>query len=91
MSDKGKIGGKYERITATGYYGRNDAGNPRFMRSNDAGVKREFEGSRSNEYTFSDKEHGTHTITAESYEDALRIAESMGYTRGDYRKRRRGR
>ena len=89
---KRKIGGKYERVTdAIGYYGRNEAGNPQFIGSNEAGIQREFIGSRTKEYTFSDTEHGTHTITADSYEEALRIAESMGYTRGDYRKRRRGR
>ena len=97
MSDKGKIGGKYERITATGYYGRNDAGNKMEFVPKDAGDKVGFKGSRSNEYTFSDIEHGTHTFVASKLEDALRMAEAMGYTREDYKprkdykRRRRGR
>lgn len=91
MSDKGNRGGKYSAtIRGQGYFGRNVAGNPQFIGNKDAGIKREFVGSNTKEYTFSDVEHGTHTITAESYDEALRIAESMGYTRGDYKKRRRG-
>lgn len=85
---KRRIGGKYVRITdADGYYGRNSAGTKMEFLPNDAGIKREFVGSKTKEFTFSDTIHGTHTITATSYEEALRIAESMGYTRGDYRKR----
>lgn len=41
------------------------------------------------EYTFSDTIHGTHTFTASSYPDALRQAESMGYTASDYKKRKK--
>ena len=86
---KRKIGGKYIRITdATGYFGRNDAGDQRYMGGGGEPTKREFIGSETKEYTFSDTVHGTHTITAQSYEEALRIAESMGYTRSDYKKRR---
>lgn len=84
--------GKYPSANSkgSGYFGRNDAGQyPDFV-PKDWGTDVGFVGSRTQEYTFSDVEHGTHTITAESYDEALRIAESMGYTRGDYKKRRRG-
>lgn len=85
---KRRIGGKYVRVTdADGYFGKNDAGNKRYKGGGGEPEKREFIGSNTKEYTFSDTIHGTHTITAQSYEEALRIAESMGYTRGDYRKR----
>lgn len=86
--------GKYSEANprGQGYFGNNEAGNRLDFVPKDWGVNREFVGSKSREYTFSDTEHGTHTITAESYQEALRIAGSMGYTRGDYRKRRgRGR
>lgn len=92
MAIKKYRGGKYSFTRrGQGYFGNNDAGNPQYMGSATAGVKREFIGSNTKEYTFYEKEHGTHTITAESYEEALRIAESMGYTASDYKKRRRGR
>lgn len=82
--------GKYSEINprGQGYYGLNSAGNKQDFAPKEAGVKREFIGSKSQEYTFSDRVHGTHTITAESYEEALRIAESLGYTASDYKKRR---
>ena len=85
--------GKYSSVNpeGQGYFGRNTAGNPQHFEDNTAGTKREFIGSTTKEYTFSDQVHGTHTIAANSYEEALRIAESMGFTRGDYRKRKRGR
>lgn len=51
------------------------------------GIDREFIGSRSKEYTFSDTQHGTHTFSAVSYRDALRQAEAMGYTASDYKRR----
>jgi len=87
---KGKYRGKYPNANprGQGYFGRNDAGNPQFIGDRAGGIKREFVGSNTKEYTFSDKQHGTHTITASSYEEALRVAESMGYTASDYRKRR---
>lgn len=85
---KRKIGGKYVRLaSADGYYGREDAGIKRTIGSDEAGVKREFVGSKTREFTFSNRTYGTHTITAESFEEALRIAESMGFSRGDYKKR----
>lgn len=91
MAIKRHRGGKYPiESLANGYYGRNEAGTPQEFIGKTAGDKREFVGSKTKEYTFSDTIHGTHTITAESYEEALRIAESMGYTRSDYKKRRRG-
>lgn len=86
---KERRGGKYPiQAQTNGYYGNNDAGNKHELVEKEWGTPREFVGSKTQTYTFSDKEHGTHTITAESYEEALRIAESMGYTRGDYRNQR---
>lgn len=87
---KGKYRGKYPDANprGQGYFGRNDARNPQFIGNGAGGIKREFVASNTKEYTFSDKQHGTHTITASSYEEALRVAESMGYTASDYRKRR---
>lgn len=81
--------GKYHgvKLDGSGYFGRNDAGTKHELMPGSAGNRREFEGSRTKEYTFSDIEHGTHTIPATSYEEALRIAESMGFTRDDYKKR----
>ena len=85
---KRRIGGKYVRVlNANGYSGSADAGTKHELTPKDAGDKREFVGSKSREFTFSDTVHGTHTITAESFEEALRIAESMGFTIADYKKR----
>lgn len=93
VNQKKRYMGKYPEVNPSGqgYYGSNDAGVKRKFVGAEAGTKREFIGSRTTEYTFYNEAHGTHTIAAESYEEALRIAESLGYTRGDYRKRRRGR
>lgn len=89
MADKGKRGGKYSAtVRGQGYFGRDTAGNPQEFGTRDWETKREFVGSRTQEYTFSDKIHGTHTFTAVSYKEALRMAESEGYTASDYRKRR---
>ena len=88
---KGKYGGKYPLVNkrGQGYFGRNEAGTtPEFV-PKDWGDKVGFVGSDTKEYTFSDRVRGTRTITAESYEDALRIAQSLGYTASDYRKRPR--
>lgn len=89
---KGKYRGKYSDANprGQGYFGRNTAGNPQEFGTKDWGTEREFIGSRTQEYTFSDKIHGTHTFTAISYEEALRMAESEGYTASDYKRRRRG-
>lgn len=93
VNQKKRYMGKYSEVNpgGQGYYGRNNAGTIQRFVGAEAGTKREFIGSRTIEYTFYNEAHGTHTITAESYEEALRIAESLGYTRSDYRKRRRGR
>ena len=95
MAVKEHRGGKYSAtVREQGYFGRNTAGNPQFIGNNTAGIRREFVGSDTEEYTFYNERHGTHTITAQSYEDALRIANSMGYTAADYRsdyRKRRGR
>lgn len=81
--------GKYPEANpeGQGYYGRNDAGQKMEFTPNTAGVDREFVGSPSQEYTFSNARLGTLTFTAESWEEALRIARSRGFTRGDYKKR----
>ena len=71
-----------------GYFGKNDAGQRQEFVPKDWGTPVGFIGSNTKEYTFSDRVHGTHTITAESYEEALRIAESMGFTRSDYKRKR---
>lgn len=82
--------GKYPEVNphGQGYYGNNEAGNPQEFTEKNWGTQREFVSSRTQEYTFSNTEHGTHTFTAIRYEDALRMAESMGYTRSDYKPRR---
>ncbi len=82
MSDKGKIGGKHQRI---GYYGNNDAGVRQEGKSNTAGQKHEFEGSQSQEYTFYSPSKGTITITARSFDEAWRKAKILGYSRRNYR------
>lgn len=85
--------GKYSSAnpSGSGYYGNNEAGNKRYKQGGGEPTKRYFIGSQSKEYTFSDVEHGTHTFTATSFSEALRQAESMGYTRGDYEKRKKKR
>ena len=82
--------GKYSEATprGQGYFGRDDAGNKRYKEGGSTPDKREFIGSGMEEYTFSDELHGTRTIVAESYPEALRIAESFGYTKDDYKKRK---
>lgn len=87
---KKRYGGKYEKINpqGSGYYGNNTAGNTQEFSSKNWGTDVGFVGSNTKEYTFSDNVHGTRTITAESFPEALRIAESLGYTQSDYRKRR---
>lgn len=86
---KGKLGGRYERVSSgrRRHLDEDEAGRVRRANPDIAGQRRDFVGSASRQYTFSDTVHGTHTFTAETYADALRIAESMGYTRADYRKR----
>lgn len=92
-NQKKRYMGKYSSANpeGSGYFGRNDAGQRQNFVPKDWGTDVGFVGSNTQEYTFSDELHGTHTITAESFPEALRIAESMGFTRGDYKKRgRRG-
>lgn len=86
---KRRIGGKYVRRTtdASGYYGNNDAGDKHQLKPKGWGTKREFVGSNTSTYTFSDTIHGTHTFTASSFADALRQALAMGFTESDYKKR----
>lgn len=92
INHKKEYKGKYPDANprGQGYFGREDAGNPQEFVPKESGIKREFVGSRTKEYTFSDTTHGTHTFTAIRYEDALRMAEAMGYTASDYEKRKRG-
>lgn len=86
---KEKRGGKYH----------GQMRNPMFPNGQDAGVvrepggggepiKREFVGTKMKEYTFSDEKHGTHTIVAISYPEALRIAKTLGFSKRDYQKKR---
>lgn len=86
---KRRIGGKYVRQTsdATGYYGNNEAGEKHQLTPKSWGTKREFIGSNTQTYTFSNPVYGTHTFTASSFADALRQAFAMGFTEGDYKKR----
>lgn len=93
VNKKKRYMGKYSsaNLEGSGYFGRNDVGQRPDFAPKDWGTNVGFVGSRTQEYTFSDTEHGTHTVAASSKEEALRIAESMGYTAGDYKgKRRRG-
>lgn len=87
---KKRYGGKYfgQILDGSGYFGTNSAGDKQHFTPKDAGDRRKFIGSPMQEFTFSDNIHGTHTIVAESYEEALRVAKSMGFTADDYRKRR---
>lgn len=90
MAVKTNRGGKYSnQLYADGYFGRHDAGQPRQLGQGGAPTKREFVGSNLKEYIFSDETHGTRTIVAENYQDAVRIAETLGFTKADYKKRRR--
>lgn len=93
VNRKKEYKGKYPDANprGQGYFGLNDAGQRPDFVPKGWGESVGFVGSDTKEYTFSDTQHGTHTITAQSYEEALRIAGSMGYTASDYEKRRRGR
>ena len=80
--------GKYPSANprGTGYYGRNDAGNPREANPNNVNpLKREFVGSGDYEFVFYSESRGLLTISANSFEDAWRIAKLRGYSRRDYR------
>ena len=92
MAIKKYRGGKYSnQLYGDGHFGRNEAGNPNYMGNAESPDKREFKGSNSQRYTFSNDALGVHTIVASSYEDALRIAESLGFHEKDYKKRHRKR
>ena len=80
INGKKAYGGKRAARLGDGYYGKNTAGD-----------ERHFKGSESEEYTFSNKKLGPHTITARSYEDALRMAKVLGYSSKDYKAKKRGR
>lgn len=87
MAVKVRRGGKYadRLVNADGYYGRNDAGTPDTFTPKEAGTKREFIGSDVKEYTFYSETKGTLTITAKTFEEALRIARTRGYRRKNYK------
>lgn len=93
MAIKVRRGGKHaNQLYGNGYFGRNDAGTAREKGQPGAPTnKREFEGSRLTEFTFSDKIHGTRTIVAKTYEEALRIAETLGFSKQDYEDKKRRR
>lgn len=88
MADRGKRGGKYPIVDAYGYYGNNTAGTPRDIGSNDAGIKREFIGSGTKEYTFYSATKGVLTVRADSFEEAWRQAKARGYSNRRYKKKR---
>lgn len=79
--DGGKktYGGKRAPKSADGYYGNNTAGD-----------KRKFKGSNSAQYVFTRRGLGTLTVTATSFEEALRKAKSYGYSSKDYKASKRG-
>ena len=87
MAVKVRRGGKYadRLVNADGYYGRYDAGSLQNFVEKEAGTKREFIGSDVHEYTFYSETKGTLTITAKSFEEALRIANIRGYKRKNYK------
>ena len=85
--------GKYPEANpeGQGYYGRNEAGNKQEFVPKDAGNEVGFKGSDTEEYIFSNPAHGTRTITADSFDEALRQAKIFGFTRSDYKNKRRRR
>lgn len=87
---KTRRGGKYaNNLYASGYFGRNDAGQAREPGGGGKPVKREFIGSGLKEYVFADDKHGTRSIIAHTYKEALQIAETLGFTSSDYKKKRK--
>ena len=73
-------------INAYGDYGRNEAGTPRNIGSNTAGVKREFIGSGDRVFVFYSETHGYLTVRADSFEEAWKLAKSRGYSRRNYKR-----
>ena len=85
---KGDRGGKYAgKKLGKGEYGNGRAGDRRFIGDESAGIKREFEGSESNTYTFYREGVGYYTVMATSMDEALRLAKQHGFTRRNYKKR----
>jgi len=80
---KKRYGGK--RGAMTSEFSDKDAGTKRTMKRETAGTKREFKGSKSNEYTFYSPSKGTLVVTATSFEEAWRRAKALGYSRRNYR------
>lgn len=86
--DKKERGGKRSKnlINAYGDYGRGEAGTPREIGSNDAGIKREFVGSGEREFVFYSKTKGYLTVRASSWEEAWRLAKARGYSKRNYKR-----
>lgn len=83
VNKKKTYGGKRKAVPSE--FSDKDAGTKRKMRSETAGTKREFKGSKSNEYTFYSPTRGTLVVTATSFEEAWRRAKALGYSRRNYR------
>ncbi len=81
-------GGKYIRKDGTTISDRiSRITEKRERSSSDAKTKRGFKGSDTETYTFYNVRLGYRTLSASSYEDALRKAKAFGYTRRDLQKR----
>lgn len=83
VNKKKTYGGK--RGAMTSEFSDKDAGTKRKMKRETVGTKREFKGSKSNEYTFYSPSRGTLVVTATSFEEAWRRAKALGYSRRNYR------
>lgn len=81
--------GKYSEAVprGQGYFDNGEAGTPREVGTNIAGVKREFVGSGQQPFVFYSETNGTLTIMADSWEEAWRIAKLRGYSKRHYRGR----
>lgn len=80
---KGRYGGKYPKIDASGYYGSAEAGTKQNPNPAEAGTGREL-GIGSKRFTFYSETHGTLTVWADSFEEAWRQAKTRGYSRRNY-------
>jgi hypothetical protein len=67
-----------------GSFSEGNAGVVREFLKNHAGVLREFIGSGTKEYNFYKKGVGILTVMAHSWEEALRLAKSRGFTSRNY-------
>ena len=85
MGVKRRRGGKHPRVVSdtVGYFGRNTAGTDREALPNTAGQSKTI-GTGSKRFTFYNETHGTLTIWAESFVEALRQAKIRGYSRKNY-------